>query len=519
MDNKNYGRRDFLKFLGLSVYSTNFIASQSLAFSNKPKSLFPSSVDQLTLHPQLKSSVLIKWEDKISAKDTFGFNNDYNAFIPLSKDRGILWTNHEYINPIFLHGSRPEKSEKTKEQVELEMYNVGGSLVELKKNEDKTWSVVQNSKYNRRVTGLTDIPFAANVQVKGAKSAMGTLANCAGGVTPWGTVLTCEENYDSFYGDRDSKNKKIKSSRYFWDKYFQNPPEHYGWVVEVDPRTGKSKKHSSLGRYMHEAAAVTTDKNKTVCYSGDDKANEFIYKFISDKKDSLDKGTLHVANVEEGKWLPLDLEQSPVLKKHFKTQIDVLTYCREAGRILGATPMNRPEDIEIHPKTNEVFICLSNNAKKLDFHGSILKISEDKNDPLKFKSETFLMGGKTLSCPDNIVFDSRGNLYVATDISGKRIGKYPYTDFENNGLFVVPAEGANAGQVIQIASAPNDAEFTGVYFSEDEETLFMSVQHPGELSKSASSPTSHWPSGSKSEIPRPAVVQLQGKAFQNVDLF
>ena len=102
--------------------------------------------------------------------------------------------------------------------------------------------------------------------------------------------------------------------------------------------------------------------------------------------------------------------------------------------------MNRPEDIEIHPKTNEVFICLSNNAKKLDFHGSILKISEDKNDPLKFKSATFLMGGKTLSCPDNIVFDSRGNLYVATDISGRRIGKYPYTDFENNGLFVVPAK-------------------------------------------------------------------------------
>ena len=136
MDNKNYGRRDFLKFLGLSVYSTNFIASQSLAFSNKPKPLFPCSIDQLTLHPQLKSSVLIKKngkKDKISAKDTFGFNNDYNAFIPLSKDRGILWTNHEYINPIFLHGSRPEKDEKTKEQVELEMYNVGGSLVELKK--------------------------------------------------------------------------------------------------------------------------------------------------------------------------------------------------------------------------------------------------------------------------------------------------------------------------------------------------------------------------------------------------
>ena len=300
MSKQNYGRRDFLKFLGLGVYSTNFIASKALAFSSKPKSLFPSSADQLTLHPQMKSSILLQWEDKINSTDFFGFNNDYNAFIPLSKGRGILWTNHEYVNPIFLHGKRPTKKEITKKEVELEMYNVGGSLVEIKKNEDKTWSVVKDSKYNRRVTGLTEIPFADNVKIKNSKTAMGTLANCAGGVTPWGTVLTCEENYDSFYGDRDSKNQKIKSSRHYWDKFYPLPPEHYGWVVEVNPKTGKSKKLTSLGRFMHEAAAVTTDKQKTVCYSGDDKANEFIYKFISDKKDSLERGTLHVANVEDG---------------------------------------------------------------------------------------------------------------------------------------------------------------------------------------------------------------------------
>mgnify|MGYP001414658538 CR=1 FL=1 len=516
----NISRREFIQFLGASsaaAISPLGVSSVVKRVIHEPN-LFPSSIDDLIVTPLLKKSMLISWGDRISKDDTFGFNNDYNAIIPLSKTRALLWTNHEYVNPLFIHGVT-DPANKTKELIEQEMYNVGGSIIEIKKGKKGNWTLVENSKYNKRISGLTKIPFAQNLKIAGSNNAMGTLANCAGGTTPWNTVLTCEENYDGFYGEREHGESTISDSNYGWEKFYPNPPEHYGWVVEIEPKTAKSKKLVSLGRFQHECATVTTSKQgSTVCYSGDDKAGEFLYKFVSNKQDSLEEGILYVANTSKGKWIPIDINLSPVLKEHFNSTVEALTHCRKSGRILGATPLDRPEDIEVHPKTKDIFVCLSNNKKAGNYHGSLFKITEDPNDPLKFTSETYYPGGKEFSCPDNIAFDSRGNLYLTCDISGKRIGKGVYKKFGNNGLFVIPISGKNAGKPIQIASAPNDAELTGLCFSPDEESLFLSVQHPGELTKDKSKPTSNWPSNKKGDIPRPSLVELRGPLLKNLNL-
>ena len=504
-------RRKFLKFLGVSctlpLFTKNAFSGSGRSTLQVP-SIKPTSADDLVLAQGFKYEPLISWGEKISDLDSFGFNCDYTAFIPKSNNSGILWVNHEYINPLFIHGKNI--TSKSKKEVQNEMYNMGGSLIEIDKDKKTNrWRVKHNSSYNKRITALTKIPFANGVSIKGEKYAIGMVSNCAGGTTPWGNVLTCEENFDSYHGEREEDGRK-KPGKYQWEKYYDQPPEHYGWVVEVNPNTGEAKKHTSMGRFCHECATTTFDMSgRLVVYSGDDSSNEFLYKFISDQTTSLDKGTLYVANLEQGKWLALDLDKSPKLKSKFKNQTDVLINCREAGRLLGATPLDRPEDIEVHPQTGEIYVCLSNNKKKGNYHGSILKISET-NNPEEFSHQTFLAGGGDFSCPDNLTFDSKGNIWLCCDISGKKIGKSPYEKFGNNGLFFIPTIGKDAGSVFQIASAPKDAELTGVTLSPDEKTLFLSVQHPGEMSKSLDNLTSNWPENKPGSIPKPTVVQING---------
>ncbi|MCO4754985.1 MAG: DUF839 domain-containing protein, partial [Bacteriovoracaceae bacterium] len=207
----------------------------------------------------------------------------------------------------------------------------------------------------------------------------------------------------------------------------------------------------------------------------------------------------------------------PLLKKKFKSQLDVMINTRAAAKLLGATPLDRPEDIEINPKTGDVFVALSNNKPKNNYHGQILKITESSSDhgSLKFSSSTYKTGGTEggFSCPDNMVFDRNGNLWLTTDISGNSVGKGAYKGFGNNALFVIPASGKQAGQAIQVASAPVDAELTGPCFSPDQKTLFLSVQHPGETTKDLSNPTSTWPDGKK---PRPSVVAIQGDLLEKI---
>ncbi len=497
-------RRQFLKFLGaasliLPAGCSNF------KINNNP---FPSLKDDLILADGLSYEILIRTGDKINSKEYFGSNPDFIGLIPMDQKSALLWVNHEYINPLFDSGL-----ERTKENILKERLAVGGSILHLKKINEK-WKIDTSSHFNRRINAETPFPFSSNEKIAGSNKAIGTLANCSGGVTPWGHILTCEENYDDFFGDLDFKSKKyLPSNKYGWEKLFPFPPEHYGWVVEINPKTGKGKKLVALGRFCHECATVTQALDgRCVVYSGDDRNDEHLYKFISNKPGSLDEGKLFAADLDKGVWISLDFNEQKILQENFKNQLDVLINARNAAKMLGATELGRPEDIEIDPRTGNIFISLTNNFPKGDYLGSILKIVENNQDPLslKFSSSTFLTGGEKtgFAAPDNLTFDNLGNLWMATDMTGDLIGKGPYKKFGNNGLFKIPLNGPKAGTIIQMASAPVEAEFTGPCFSPDYKTLFLSVQHPGEKSKSLNKLTSHWPNGG-SEIPTSAVITIK----------
>ena len=193
-------------------------------------------------------------------------------------------------------------------------------------------------------------------------------------------------------------------------------------VVEINPKDGSSQKHIALGRFAHECCTLyELEDKRVVAYSGDDANDEHLYKFISSTPSSLKEGTLYVADTINGKWLPLDWEQQPVLKQQFKNQTEVLIRAREASKLLGATPLNRPEDIEIDPVSGNILISLTNNKPKNDFHGSILKIEETNGefDALTFNASTYIAGSEEngFTCPDNLAFDLAGNLWITSDIS------------------------------------------------------------------------------------------------------
>jgi len=552
----HYNRRKFISFLGKASIGAAIIppflmgcgntTSPSTTLKNISsedlkrlkglilKGIDPSDKDDLLLATGLDYHVITKWGDKISEKDYFGFNNDFTCFIPFDKENpkdGLLWVNHEYASTLFVSGFhfRDYKNpleHRTIEQVDKEMYNVGGSIVRIKE-ENGIWRVVENDPHNRRVTGQTQITFNWDFPIEGESFAIGTNSNCSGGITPWNTFISCEENYDNLFGETvydENNNPKRVASWLGWELFYDYPPEHYGWVVEIDPKSGVAQKHVALGRFAHECCTLyELEDKRVVAYTGDDKVNEHLYKFISSKPGSLKEGTLYVADTINGKWLALDWETQPILKEKFKDQTEVLVRAREASKLLGATELNRPEDIEIDPISGNIFITLTNNTGKKDFHGSILKIEEGagKFDALTFTASTYKAGGEEngFSCPDNLAFDLSGNLWMTSDISGWSMNKEdgPYMPFKNNGLFVIPRYGKDAGNVVQVASAPRDAELTGPWFSPDGKTLFLSVQHPGELTRDKSNPTSKWPFDADN-IPKPAVVAIQGDLIEKMNM-
>ena len=551
MENKKYSRKEFVSFLGkvglgvaispsflMSCGSNNSaIISEALSTDdiNKLKKLVleglvSSDKDDLLLTKGLDYHTLIKWNDKISDTDTFGFNCDFTCFIPFDDkypEDGLLWVNHEYVHPLFVsnYAFGNPNQERTIEQVDKEMYNVGGSIVRIRQENGK-WKIVHNDPHNRRITAKTPIHLNWDTPIKEKTTVIGTHSNCSGGITPWKTFLTCEENYDQFYGETERLNDGStyhRPSAFGWENFYKYPPEHYGWVVEIDPKNGAVQKHVALGRFAHECCTLFQLKDKrVVAYSGDDSNDQHLYKFISSKPNSLKEGTLYVADTNNGKWISLDWANQPLLKKAFENQTEVLIRAREAAKLLGATELNRPEDIEIDPITGSVFVSLTNNKPKGDFHGSILKIEEENNehDSLNFSASVYMAGGgeNGFSCPDNLAFDLSGNLWMTTDMSGSVMNKeeWPYMAFKNNSLFVIPRIGKDAGKVIRVANAPRDAEFTGPWFSPDGKTLFLSVQHPGEQTIDLKNPTSLWPFD-KDNIPKPSVVAITGDLIEKMN--
>ncbi|WP_181438856.1 PhoX family protein [Paenibacillus sambharensis] len=539
---KNIDRKTFLSYLGtgaaaLAAASAGLgtLEGKASAASKTADHLFgfntnrvsgyfdpiePSKEDKLILPKNFKYDVVAAYDDVINeAGEKFGSGCDYNAFFPLqgSSSRGLLATNHEYVT-FFQIGNVDGKP--TKEQVDKALYYQGMSVIEVYRDSNGTWKMDPRSQYARRINGYSKFeltgPAKGSKAVSGATTVQGTFANCSGGVTLWNTVLSCEENFSD-----TAEEAKL-------------PDTHYGWVIEIDPfDKGYLKKHTALGRFNHENTAMGVAKDgRVVVYMGDDKKDACVYKFVSNGKYNaslgrgnaklLEEGTLYVADLKKGKWLPMTIEAvtkalekgTPEMKEKFKSQADVVTYCHEAAMLVGGTPTDRPEDIEISPFDNTVFICHTNNDKHGNIHGHITRIFENGDDlgALEFDFEIFAAGGRQsgFSSPDNLAFDSNGNLWVVTDISTSSHNTGVYKTFMNNGLFVIPTVGPNKGVAMQFASGPVHSELTGPFFTPDEQTLFLSIQHPGEMTTDLNNPTSTWPHRPGDKIARCGVVAISG---------
>jgi secreted PhoX family phosphatase len=562
--------------------------STGLGFAEVPI----GSTDEWVVAKNHTGKVLLAWGDPIHAGDAakdartltaaeqerrFGFNNDYIALVPfpfLNEDRGLLWVNHEVTDGFNMFSGYDAASPKpTAEQVAVELAAHGGTVVEVVK-ENGTWKVVLGSRYNRRITGTTAMtisgPAAGDAALKTTAdptgtSVLGMFNNCGGGITPWGTILTCEENFNQYFANAEKLSGKAKAtatrlgiadkaSGKRWEDHVArfdlakepNEVNRFGWVVEIDPfEPGLApRKHTALGRFKHEAATVVMSAaGKPVVYTGDDQTFEYVYKFVGDKaptfnraenRDLLDKGTLHVATFKAdgtGTWTPLVISDKRLTAGGFTSQADICLRTREAADLVGATKMDRPEDIETNPVNKRVYIALTNNTSRgvgtnpttdeanprvRNTHGQVLELVEDGGDPAArtFTWSIFLLAGpqsddtrqfdggfsaeaSDISCPDNLTFDPAGNLWIATD-------GQPSAIKQNDALFAMSTTGPDRALPKRFFTAPLGAEVTGPFITPDGRNLFASIQHPGEGGNLAS-PQSTWP-GHRAGYPRPAVV-------------
>jgi hypothetical protein len=505
----------------------------------------PSSADDLVLASGYRYKVVAHWGHDIGTGIPMGFNHDWTGFFPIdllekgtnaqsifngfmpanaSSTDGLLVTNHEYVNSMFVSGYTG--GPKSPEQVRAEQLAVGFTVIRVRRDSAGTWSFVIDPNYNRSLTALSPMLLTGPAAgIDGGPNAIGTLANCSGGMTPWGTALSCEENFQDYPVE--------VPDGYGWPAEIYGK-RHYGWVVELDPFDVNStpRKHTAMGRFRHENVAMRVGSDGTVvAYMGDDRNDAMVYKFVADQKyvagdraanlKILESGKLYAADFQNGRWVLLDYTAQKALQDAkrsdgsptFTSQVDVLANARDAALVLRATPTDRPEDIEIHPLDGSIYVAFTNNTAHGNFHGQIVRMAEKDNDVAasEFSWEFFAVGGPQsgFSSPDNLIFDAQGNLYMVTDISSSRIGKGIYRFQANNGLFVFRTTGPDAGVAYQFASGPVECEMTGPSWTPDGRTLFLSVQHPGEESPSMDELTSRWPNGGN-DVPRPAVVAITG---------
>lgn len=471
-----------------------------------------TSADAFTLAKGYAHHVILRDGDDIG-NGTFGSDPDHTAFFPIdlldrgfdlrrathgfaprnaSSNEGLLVVNHEQFDPRFLHFG-------TSRNLAREHAAVGVSVNRIRRI-DGQWQVVKDARLNRRYDATT--PFrltgpASNID--GGPRAIGTLANCSGGVTPWGTLLSCEENFQNY-----------SPGGFEWDPAIYGK-RHHGWVIEIDPfdPAATPRKHTALGRFRHENIAIRVQQDGTVvAYMGDDKRDSCVFKFVADRTLShdrnanltiLESGKLYAADFEHGRWLALPMTE------------EALGDAAKAALAAGATPVDRPEDLEIHPIDGSVFIAMTNNALHSNFYGHIVRLV-DQGDA--FEWSIFATGGPQsgFSCPDNLIFDEHGTLYMCTDVSDDTVGRGIYRFLGNNSLFVLPND-YDGGKVYRLASGPVECELTGPSWTPDGSTMFLSVQHPGGDSKELATkgPTSRWPDGGNA-MPRGAVVAITGFA-------
>jgi secreted PhoX family phosphatase len=550
------------------------------------------------------ADILIRWGDPVlpdapafdplkqtaaAQEKQFGYNNDYLGFLPLTSDEhGLLVVNHEYTNEELMFPSIGRQDRKdvaframTKDLVDIEMAAHGGSVLEIRRVNGK-WQVVPNSRYARRITANTPMiiagPAAGDARMKTSydpegKNVLGMLNNCAGGMTPWGTWLTCEENFNGYFwgkadGHAEERNLKrygAPGNWYNWGVYHArfdiakepNEVNRFGWVVEIDPRDPKSTpvKRTAMGRFKHEGAAGAMSKDgRYVVYQGDDERFDYVYRFVTEaavdlnnlanNRNILDRGTLSVARYNPdgtGVWMPLIFGQGPLTDANgFRSQADVLIETRRAADLLGATKMDRPEDVEANPKTGKVYVLLTNNTRRKSDQidpanpradnrfGHIIEMIPDGLDhaATNFRWEILVRCGDPsvaavgasfnpnttkdgwFGMPDNCAVDAQGRLWIATD------GNSPAKTGRADGLWAVETEGAARATSKLFFRVPNGAEMCGPYFTANDETLFLAIQHPGEaddddpkaIPATFEQPATRWPDFNPAMPPRPAIV-------------
>lgn len=628
------------------------------------RSVPATDADAVTVAEGYEARTLIAWGDALvdgmapfdpdaltraEQEKRFGQNNDMLAIFPAQwafpwprdQKRHILCANHEYFDPSLMFPGVAEPRGFTPAQVEAMYAAMGACVVSVEKSDANAWSVVRNpvggGGLNRRITPFTPVLFegpakshpwiaAAGAFVNAREKhdvpgaiACGTMANCAGGYTPWGTYLTAEENFHSYFynaaPDAPALTALATDGAYQLDAgnfgypaasraqrpgapvqydLAQNPhgPALYGWIVEIDPYDPNwtPRKRTALGRRKSECAtSALTKDGRVAIYSGDDQIDEYVYKFVSRgrfnpanrtaNRDLLNDGQLHVARLEEdgtGSWIAITLTAANRAARAagypnlFKDEADLLVRARDAARLLGATPMDRPEDVEaiLDPQwrgLGPVLIVCTNNSQQGFAHpgnprredpdrpnaaqsnrcGHIVRLDETGGDAgaRTFKWDIFVLGGdpnaasptalnaaglkthvsnkldgrpttsgERFACPDNICVDTSYNVWIATDGSDQ-----VFADC-NDSVLVTPLVGDGPRPMKRFLVGPMGAEICGPLMAPDEKAFFCAIQHPGENNKAGVSfselrwkgekPPSTFPDGG---WPRSAVVYVTKK--------
>jgi secreted PhoX family phosphatase len=554
-----------------------------------------SSADTLVVPSGYTADVLIPWGQPIfsngpawkkDASNTaaeqeqqIGFNHDGMHYFPLMAGprgsyRGLLVLNHEYVdqNILFSDGATTITAEK----VDKALAAHGVTVIKIGLVDNK-WQAM-DSPYNRRITGKTPMAFSGPVkidhpmlQTELALPAQGTLNNCAHGHTPWNTYLTCEENWNGYFGTATAGwtattlearyGVTAGGGNYGWHlanprfDLSQNRKElnRFGWVVEIDPFDPKSTpvKRTALGRINHEGATFAEARGHAVFYTGDDANGEYIYKFVSaepwqkmrdEGRSPLDEGVLYVSRFNvggTGTWLPLIHGQGALTTANgWVDQADVLIRTRQAADALGATKMDRPEWCTVNPYTQDVLVTLTNNSagngapgpnpRTPNPYGHIFQISHDAGDHTSttLRWAVYLLAGdpafdptvqlnasNIFGSPDGIYYDADARLWIQTDISNGSQNRTNYANIGNN--MMLAADPANS-DIRRFLTGPRGAEITGVILTPDQETMFINVQHPGEATTAFGAPTaanpravSNWPDFDPAGRPRAATVVIR----------
>ncbi len=577
------------------------------------------TLDALTVPDGWTWEPLIRWGDAVVAGAPafdaehqsaaaqalqFGYNNDYTDVIETSRDgrHGVLVCNHEYVNPAIMYPPTMDPAEAKR----VSLMAHGLTVLELERGRDgRPWRVkdVDRARLNRRITGQTvfaiDGPAAGTPMLRTnadptGRAVHGTLGNCSGGTTPWGTVLSGEENFNGYFRTAGTSAADLRyglrnaASSYGFEEVdprfdarggtgFENEPNRFGWVVEVDPMDPHSTpvKHTAMGRLKHEGAnVIVAESGHVVAYMGDDERFDYLYKFVSKRthrpgssaKDRrhnlglLSEGDLYVARFSgdspaaeidgtgtlptdglfdgSGEWVPLTKDgASQVTGMSIE---EVLVHTRLAADAVGATKMDRCEDVQPSLATGKVYVVCTNNTdrgkvgkegptepnpRNANKHGHIVEITERGGQTsTRFAWSLVLVAGdpaapdtyfagfpkdkvSPISCPDNIAFDSTDNLWIATDGMPSAIGLA-------DGLFRMPLAGPERGHVEQFLAVPQDAETCGPVVHDREGIVFVAVQHPGEEGTWAAQ-RSFFPdyvtgtaTAGEWKGPRPAIVQV-----------